>query len=358
MNTKAVTESTLRAEADARVRSLEEQISKRDVRIEAMTKRLGDAELMSAEVLGAIHALPRPAAAKPFRKDLLTGGTGHDAILCLSDWHAEESVVSEETEGYAEYNWDIFKNRLWRVAEQTIKRVREKRSTYQVEKLHVAMLGDMLTGEIHDDLARTNTMALPEAMVRVGFLTAQMLDKLATEFDAVDVHAVVGNHGRMDKKPPAKQKAQRNYDRGVYMIAQKLTSSNPRITWDAPNSPSTVFEVAGAKVLIKHGDSINMHNRTPYYGIVTDMAAEQAKRRGRGGFDYMLIGHFHHLSVVDERTIIVPSLMGTNQYSFQGLHSHADPAQLLIFSAEGYPFLDIRKIYLNSADSNGFEDAR
>jgi len=355
MEGKSISEESLRSKVDAKVLSLEAEIKGRDARIKKLINRMGQIERFESDIFKTISGLPIVRSIQPYDKKGSATKKDHDVILNLADAHAEEFVSSEEMEGYAEYTWEIFKDRMWATGDELIKRVREKRSQYQVSRLVVTLMGDMLTGTIHEELDRTNTWTLPNAVVSTAYILSQLLVKISAEFDAVKVEACVGNHGREDKKPTSKQKVDRNWDYGVYKIARMLTANNPKIKWNIPKSAAHIFQVRGASVLMKHGDNIRSTGIVPYYGISRDLAEEHEKRRDND-FDYCLMGHWHHFAVVKGHCIICPSMIGPSQYSFNRLHTTHPPEQLLIFSTEGFGFVDFRKIKLTNVKGNGFTD--
>jgi len=355
MKDKGISEEELRSKVDPKVLSLEEKIHQRDARIKILTNRVGELERFESEVFKSIMGLPKIRSLQPYKKGVVRKKTDHDVILSLTDTHAEEFVSPEEMEGYAEYTWEIYKDRMWATGEELIKRVHEKRSQYKVSRLIVPLLGDMLTGIIHDELDRTNTWTLPNAVVSTAYILAQLLIKISAEFDEVLVEACVGNHGREDKKPTSKQKVDRNWDYAVYIITRLLTVNNPKIKWNIPKSAAHIFKVQGATILQKHGDNIRSTGIVPYYGISRDLAEEHEKRRD-ADFDYCLMGHWHHYAVIKGHCIICPSMIGPSQYSFNRLHTVYPPEQVVMFSTGDYGIVDFRKIDLTKARGNRFVD--
>lgn len=333
---KSINENELRSELSEKVAHLKSEINKRDELIKKQKKIIGSLEMFEGNVINSIEALPK-ANIKPY--DISKSGSGkkdHDSILCLTDTHSEEFVSSAEMEGYAKYEWEDFLNRMWHTGQKTIDLVRSFREKNKCDRLHVLLLGDMLTGVIHDELDRTNTMSLPDAVVKTSNILSQTLLKMSSEFDVINVECSVGNHGRQDKKPPSKQKVVRNWDYAVYIMAKEFTRANNKIVWNIPESPAHIVNVLGAKLLTKHGENIRSTGIIPYYGIYRDAAEEQKKRQKDGGFDYMILGHWHHLAILDGKIVLCPSLIGPNQYSFNRLNTSYPAEQLLMFSTDRY----------------------
>jgi len=354
----AMTPEQMAGEVDPspETRYLRGQIKERDKIIDKLKSKIGGLERFEGRIVDAIRSLPPPKPVTIPLPDLKHAES--DVILCLSDIHAEEYVDEEEMEGFASYDWETFLARMWMTGIKTVELVNIMRKAGKVSRLMVAMLGDMLTGNIHLELDRTNTFDLPIAVVKAGNIVAQLMNLLAAHFDEVDISCVCGNHGREDEKPCYKGKTDRNWDTAVYKIASMLTQSNDKIKWNIPRSPSTMMEAAGSRILIKHGDGIRMQGTTPFYGLVRDTAQEHSKRRGERDFDNILQGHLHVFNKVEER-ILAPSMIGTNQFAFNRLHSVPVPQQLLVFSTAKHDLgiINFWPISLIGADGHEFNDS-
>ena len=351
-----IDESSLRAQVDERVKYIEAQLSEKDRIIKGLKSEIGSLKYFEGQLINAIKPFPK-AQLKGMETPKPSRGTIHEAMLDLTDIHAEELVKSEEMEGYAHHDWESFLAKAWLTGEKTLELVSLMRANYPVPILNINLLGDILTGVIHDELDRTNTFQTPDAVVQTASVLAQLLLKIAPHFDEIPVRAVVGNHGRMDKKPPSKQKAARNWDYAVYQITKLLTRSEPKIKWTIPESPAMQFDCCGKTFLIKHGDSMRSTGILPYYGIYRDSTEEQKKRKPTGGFDYMKIGHWHHFARLEGNVIISPSMIGPSQYSFNKLHTTSPAAQLLTFITAKHDLgiVDYKPIKLDKANGHKFE---
>jgi len=337
------------------VEYLRAQVRKRDSIILKQRNRIGQLEDVSELFGDTIRSLPPPSGFD-FRMPDKLGVSPAMAHLCLSDFHAEETIDPEEMEGYANFNWDIFRARAWRSVTKTVELVDLLRHGQEIRELSVFLLGDMVTGDIHADAERTASMPLPIAIVELADVIAQMVNYLSAHFEVVKVVGVCGNHGRKDFKPVSKQKVDRNWDSSVYHIARKITRENSRIEWLLPRSPAVVVGVLGADLLLKHGDGIKAQGVTPYYGLVRDTSREVIKRRKVQDFDYVIQGHLHHWGLVEGNRILCPSLIGPNQFSYDLLHSTYPPEQLLLFTTEHKGLISQHPIKLEGANGHGFID--
>ena len=355
-NAKTVEEVSGEIDPSPEIRYLRGETKEQLRIINKLKERIGQLEQMEGRIVDALQTLPPP---KPV--NIPVPGMSHaesDAFLALTDLHAEEYVDEEEMEGFASYDWDTFLSRMWSTGEKTVELTNIMRKAGPVSRLKVACLGDVLTGNIHLELDRTNTFDLPIAVVKVGNIMAQLINGLSAHFDEVEISCVCGNHGRQDEKPTYKGKADRNWDTAVYRIVSLLTQDNNKIKWNIPRSPSIIVSVAGAEILIKHGDGIKMSGTTPFYGLARDTAQEHSKRRGDRDFDFILQGHLHTFTKIEER-ILAPAMIGTNQFAFNRLHSVPVPQQLLMFSTakNDLGITNFWPIDLSKAEGHGFNDS-
>ena len=81
--------------------------------------------------------------------------------------------------GLNEYNFEIFNKRMYGWANQILKHTSYRRQIAPVEELVIPMLGDMISGDIHEELARSNMANCMEQMIRGASIIAQALMYLA-----------------------------------------------------------------------------------------------------------------------------------------------------------------------------------
>jgi len=304
---------------------------KLEAELDRLKKRVGTDEKLFEYVKDSIEALPAPKAVeyeKPkLKHDALT------AVLNLTDTHAEESVVSEEMEGLAEYGWAIFQIRMNKTAQKTLELVNIMRQASSVRNLDINCLGDWLTGKIQpQEEGYGQSMSMPVALPKVAFEFAEMLVSLSAHFEKIRVNCLCGNHGRDTVKPAYKMTADRNWDMSIYLAAQYMTRECSNIEWNIPRSIMYVSDVLGHKCLLSHSMEVQMHHRTPYYPIETTIDMEHKARAGTGkDFTYVFMGHWHHYAILDNNIILCPSMIGPNQYSRFRLHKNALAQQLLCF---------------------------
>lgn len=305
--------------------------------IEILTKDMAKSETTSElfkEVKSAIMSdASLKALGSPFNVSKSTSKINAGTpLLFLSDWHWAEVVDPAQIEYLNEYNLDIAYKRSARVFNTSLDLLFNHMSGQTYDGVVIALGGDMLSGNIHEELQRTNEVPMADAVKTLAIELARGIREYAKHFKSVYVPCVVGNHGRFDKKPTAKNKACDNFDYMVYGFVEALVSDLKNVKIDISTASDIRFDIYDTKYLMTHGDQIK--GGAGIGGIWPSMMkAEQLKRKrsqlgGKTGFDYMLVGHFHTYGAVDN-VIVNGSLKSTDEYSYNGNFGHQPPIQAM-----------------------------
>jgi hypothetical protein len=297
-----------------------------------------DERLMQAIETSAAASLPVYNPPKRPRKQR-TGKAKpeHEMVLLWSDTHAGEVVSSEETNGINRYNWDILWKRQAKLRESLFSYAENR--PYPIEKLHVAALGDMLSGNIHDELVATNEEPLSAVLADFSSEGAAWLSTLHSDggglFSDIEFSGVVGNHPRAHRKPWAKK----SFDNGdwiTYRWMETLLRNHSGINFSVPRSASHVMDICNRKMFIFHGDGIrSTMPGVPWGGVmrrVNTIALNYMKQVGVD-IDLFACGHFHNSSFVNTDAggvFINGSVKGPDEYSMAAFGGGRPAQQLLL----------------------------
>lgn len=306
--------------------------------IATLHKELGSREEFLRSLLSAVQAiepLPRP-------KRISYGDRSHSethAVLKFSDWHIGERTSLVETEGFGAYDWDIAQRRIEEISDKEIGWVLTQRHSYNIPILDVFVEGDLVSGDIHEELRVTNEFPLPVQAAKAGYLLGHILSKFAPYFDRVNLWETgADNHGRLTRKPQAKQKSQNNMMFPVYAVANAYLREHKNIVIVQPDSAKQLVDVAGWKILSEHGDQVKAWMGIPWYGIQREKGREAIRRmRTDLGFDYLSIGHWHVPGIIEDSIIVNGSLSGTSEYDhIAGRHARPSQVSVLIHPRHGW----------------------
>lgn len=308
-----------------RIDELEKAARKRRKR-DVFEQRVVDALAGAVETRKPVYS-PRPI---PKSK---RNGDKHEFVLLWSDLHAGEIVSKEETNGVNEYDWEIMLRRHDRLREALFS-YQDNRS-FPVEHLRIFALGDMLSGDIHDELVETNEVPLAEATVQLGLDGAEWIESLTERFQKISFAGVVGNHPRAKRKPQAKRQFD-NADWIAYHTMRLRLRENKRIAFEVPKAGMWPVMVArNWRVLLWHGDGIrSTMPGVPWGGVMRRAAALQNQYTAIGQpIDCFTVGHFHQGAAVEGSAgdiILNGSVKGPDEYSIKQFGGGRPPRQTLL----------------------------
>ncbi len=216
-------------------------------------------------------------------------------VTNFSDWHLDETVRPEEVQHKNGYNRQIAERRLKLYFDNVTKVARNYVSGFSYPGIVVNMLGDNFSGNIHEELKRTNAATMMASLLHwIDPVKAGLL-KLERDFGAVWINGVVGNHGRNSIKPIAKFRAQDNFDwLFMHLLRRELELSGAKnIHWNIAEGHKTQFSIFDTKFIASHGDECK--GGSGIAGMLSPQLIAFARMKKKYDFDIWLLGHWHQL---------------------------------------------------------------
>ena len=218
-----------------------------------------------------------------------------------SDWHIGEVIQSDELNGINGFDVSIARRRLRRYFEAVCIIGKRWASDTHCEGALLTLAGDLISGDIHDELASTNELTSTEQVLVAVEEAAAGIQMLKSTFGRVHVVSVPGNHGRTTHKPTAKLYSRLSYDTMIASILADKMSSDGDISFQYGAAKDQIVPLFGRTVLVSHGDKIGTKGGMGFAGpnlpIVrgTKKVELQQARFGRRP-DLILMGHYHTTS--------------------------------------------------------------
>lgn len=227
------------------------------------------------------------------------------AVVCsmLSDTHWDEVVSAVEMDGRGCYNRTIAEQRLRRFCDKTIELARDYTAGVDIDGLVLVLGGDLVSGLIHEELRETNECSALETVVYWAGRLAATVTVLADHFGKVHCPAVVGNHGRMTRKPRAKGRVRDNLDWLLVTTTATHLAGDDRITWQISEAPDTLFQVYDTRFLLTHGDQVRGGGGIG--GIWPPIMRLRARKQVNTPHDVLVMGHWHQLVQAASAGLIV-----------------------------------------------------
>jgi len=252
--------------------------------------------------------------------------------LFLSDWHWGEVVDKRQVGGVNEYNLEIAKKRAEAVVKNAIKLIRGEFSRKSIPGLVLPIGGDMFSGDIHEELSRTNEEPIMPLVLDLYGVLTETINVLADEFGQLFIPCVTGNHSRITHKPFSKERGHLSFDWLLYAFLAKQFAKDKRVRFLIPDGPNAIFSIYNQTYLLNHGDEFR--GGDGMIGALGPIIRGDHKKRSKGSrigqdYDTMLLGHFHRYMPLGEQLIVNGSLVGYNEYANSGNFGFEVPKQAL-----------------------------
>ena len=196
--------------------------------------------------------------------------------VLLSDLHYGLSFVNS----YSKYDPDICVRSVMQYADNVVKYAKDN----HINQCVVSMLGDMISGTIHEPIKIENSQNIIEQVIGVSELVASFLQTLAECFEHIEVRCVSGNHSRVE---PNLEKALRKerLDAMIpwYCKARLEKYENIAFCDNEYEDTFALFKILGKTYCCVHGDMDNDWHRS--CANISDMFNER--------IDYFVSAHMH-----------------------------------------------------------------
>ena len=280
-------------------------------------------------------------------------------IAFWSDWHWGEVVGAGELGGVNEFNLEIAHRRARTLVEKTCYLLKRHVVNPRFPGIVVALGGDMLSGDIHDELTATNDQPMMPCLLDLYGVLRWAISRMADEFGNVFVPCVAGNHGRTTKRPRMKQRAHTNFDWLLYQFLARSFENDARIRFYVPDGPDALFQVFGHRYLLTHGDQFR--GGDGIIGAIGPITRGNSRKQARNSainmaYDTMILGHWHQYMPL-HRTIVNGSLKGYDEYANQNNFGYEPPTQALWMTHPEHGITQHWPVYLEARVAERADDA-
>lgn len=302
---KATTEYRLKALADPSIptpsstdvlRRQMDRISKESDALRKENKRLREGQLSAElvrEIISGSNVIPNPP--DWFIEREHQSNHGVPTLLC-SDWHWGETVEARQVNYVNAFNKDIAERRWKRMVEKTINLMLVHMAKPKYDYLCFPLLGDMLSGNIHEELRENNWAPISICIIEFRDMLIWAIDEFLNAFKKVYLPCVTGNHGRMDRKPRYKNATYDNYEFILYEMLRHHYKGNKAVHFEVADSSELLYQVCNTRYLAVHGDGFK--GGSGIAGALSPMMIGRARKKESAmatnrPFDCMVHGHWH-----------------------------------------------------------------
>ena len=228
-----------------------------------------------------------------------TFNSNTDLLVHLTDIHTGIEINTWNNT----FNQDILKERIEKFTSEILK----IRDLHKSENCYL-VIGEILSGIIHNNLRLQNNMDLMEQFKYVSELISAMLIRIANHFNNIYVYVTPGNHSRISpKKEDALDGENMDVLLPFYLKARLQNIKNIDICENNIDSEIAMFNIRGNNIFASHGHKDApvsvVQNFTMMFGIKPDI---------------VLLGHRHLnglTTVYNAKVIESGCCSGTDQYA-------------------------------------------
>lgn len=316
---------------------MELEIEKERSKRKDAERRLRDAAATVGELeskLAFIESMP-PAPKTEFKADArIKAGARGSVVAAWTDWHCEEKVDPGTVDGMNAYDPAECEKRVKRLVDKTCMMIDHQRRLTKIDEIVVAILGDIITGYIHEELVENNYMSPTEAVVFALELIYKGLTAIQKQSRLpMRVPVCIGNHGRTTQRRRVSTGYKNSYEWLMYVMLAKHLAGK-RIPVLIGKGYHNVVTVQGRDIRFHHGDAIRYQGGVGGITIPVNKAVAQWNKSRHCYLD--LFGHWHQHLVHGKSWVAGNSLIGHNAYAVEIKAEYQEPSQ---------PFLVIDRDY-------------
>jgi len=236
-------------------------------------------------------------------------------ITQLGDVHIDEIVNPNITNKLNYYNPEVAEIRMERYFTRLIYMIRlQRRAGIKVDNLVLHLVGDFISGWIHDELIETNSMSPIKATLLVEQLLIKGIKTISEMGDLVKIviPCSIGNHSRTTKKNHFKNTFDTSYEALIYQHLSDYFKEGgySNVEFIISESPYIYYNIYGKINKFSHGNHFN------YQGGIGGIEVPLKKWTHRENtvmpFDMAWIGHWHQY-LVGSKVRINGSMIGYNE---------------------------------------------
>jgi len=300
---KGISEEKFRAQQSEIVKQLESELLEKDRLLDDYKKEHGKLEVFFKRVENATKpVIPLKKVYDPSKSDRL--GSPLIAVAHITDGHMGQVQSSEEIEGFGEFNPKICHDRQIDFAMRVNDWVDKHRKGYPIDECGVIVTGDLISGDIHEELRVTNAFPTPVQCIKAAEVLVEQISLFASNFGKVTVHFLVeDNHSRLTKKPQATEAGYNSLNYIVGKHAELYLRDTENVEFHIYPQFEKVIKIGSRQYLISHGHGVMSWMGVPWYAIERKVGKESTARlqlimedinRAKEiGFHKYVHGHFH-----------------------------------------------------------------
>lgn len=235
------------------------------------------------------------------------------AVVLASDWHIEEIVKPQTVNGLNTFNTSIAEKRVQQFFKNTLKLVEKEQNQSDIKTLVLALLGDFISGNIHDELLENCSLRPMEAIILAEQLISGGIDYLLANSKLnLIIPCHVGNHTRITRKVHISTEAGNSIETFMYYHLRNYYKDNPRVVFQISESYLSYLKVFDFTICFQHGHAVRFGGGVGGLSIPLNKAIAQWEKLKHA--DLYCLGHWHQFLDTGQ-AIVNGSIIGYNAFA-------------------------------------------
>jgi hypothetical protein len=295
--------------------------------------------------LDAMLAIRTKPTLRNFQRIKCSKSNGVAVVVPATDWHVEETIQASAVNGKNFFNLTEAERRIKRFYGKVLELIDWQNYLAPVAELWHPLLGDLLSGYIHEELLESNSLSPTEACVFLQDMICSGIDLFLKETKLpIFIPTCVGNHGRTTFKKRIKTSNKNSYEWLLYMTLARRYESSRRVQFMVGQGYHNTQSIMGRKVRFHHGDGLRYMGGVG--GITIPVNKSIAQWNKASPVDFDIFGHWHTFLWGYNNWVSCGSLMGYSEYSVEIKADYQAPTQTFIVIDRRYGLTQATPIFL------------
>lgn len=214
-------------------------------------------------------------------------------VVLASDWHVEETVNPDTINGLNTHNMAIAKQRATEFFQASLRLTQILQKDTQISTMILALLGDFITGDIHEEMMETSEVEPVLAIIEVQKWIASGIQFI---LDNSELNLVIpchsGNHARTTKETRYATEAGHSLEYLMYHMLADHFRGNKRVKFIIPRSYHSFVNVYDEVIRFHHGHMLRYGGGVGGLTIPVNKAISQWNKSNKN-VTLDCFGHWH-----------------------------------------------------------------
>ena len=247
-------------------------------------------------------------------------------IILASDWHVEEEVKKTSVNNLNAYNLKIAEKRATEFFQNAVKLVEKERYSSTVDTIVLGLLGDFISGNIHDVLLPICKLQPMDAILFVQELLVSGIEFLEKETQCkVIIPATVGNHSRITPKVWIATENGYSLEYLMYNSIKHYFKNNSNVDFYISQGQHQYLKIYGKTLRFQHGTHFKYNGGIGGFTVSVNRSLMRTQKFIPAFYDFF--GHLHFMEHKMGQFLANGSLIGYNTYALAHAFDYQKPTQ-------------------------------